>query len=884
MLRTLLVASAIALPAANAGADFIGWTARVRSTPIPHTYMVDVFAVTNDPADQLINRYGSNPGPSGGFITTNAAGGFIQGAAEQGRFAPAEGETTETLDSFLTVGGEIVAPGVWAPDVGTTGDPTWSVAYTNTNTGQPATANAFVSPSNSVGFTNPYLHAIPAAAGWYIAGYYAPAQPLAALGCRVASTSAAAAAATHGMLVAHLCVSDPSPGRVISWRLSASMLTPSGAIDQKTFEFTIPVNPDADGDGIIDCEDNCPGIANPDQADCNGNGIGDACDIASGTSTDLDHNGVPDECDDCNGNGLPDQAEIAAGTAPDCNSDGIPDDCQGAIVIDETTGNLGAPSGFEPRAWSFAPLPPAESGVELVVDVRGDLNGQTEYIELSLNGGAPQRFFQTDGQSCPAVPDRATLHFTREQFNALVGPSGALVVVMTCPVTVDPTECKGDGLTQFALRYTGIDEATGDCNGNLRLDLCETHDGTTPDCNGNGRPDSCDIADGIAVDCNADGLIDACQIAADPALDCNGNGRIDACDIAAGTSEDIDHDGTPDECQTVHVPGDYATIQAAIDAAPADRMRIVAVAPGSFAGPVQFLGKPVVVRGAGPGLTAIVGTGGQSVSVVRMAGEPAIAALERVSVRGGQTGTSLPGQPTAFVGGGLFMYQSGASVRDCVFEQNLAGFGGGAYVFAGTGSIAQCAFRLNHATSDAGGLQCVQGSMTIVDTLVEQNDAIGRGGGVHLVRGMHTMLRTTVRQNSTVGVGGGLSWVPASETTAMLTLRECHVDDNSALVVQGGLAILADGALPKTALQDSHLCGNTPRPNVSGPWTDLGGNEICDCLGDLTADGAVNGADLGILLGNWGPAGPNSVADLNHDGIVDGADLGTLLGAWGGCP
>ncbi|NBQ13474.1 MAG: DUF3459 domain-containing protein, partial [Proteobacteria bacterium] len=54
--------------------------------------------------------------------------------------------------------------------------------------------------------------------------------------------------------------------------------------------------------------------------------------------------------------------------------------------------------------------------------------------------------------------------------------------------------------------------------------------------------------------------------------------------------------------------------------------------------------------------------------------------------------------------------------------------------------------------------------------------------------------------------------------------------------------------------------------------------------GDLNGDGIVAGADLGLLLANWGPvtAEPASrAADLNRDGTIDGADLGTLLSAWG---
>lgn len=59
------------------------------------------------------------------------------------------------------------------------------------------------------------------------------------------------------------------------------------------------------------------------------------------------------------------------------------------------------------------------------------------------------------------------------------------------------------------------------------------------------------------------------------------------------------------------------------------------------------------------------------------------------------------------------------------------------------------------------------------------------------------------------------------------------------------------------------------------------------CVGDIDADGVVNGADLGVLLSYWGPqtSDPVSVAcDLDGNGDVDGADLGLLLSNWGGCP
>lgn len=38
---------------------------------------------------------------------------------------------------------------------------------------------------------------------------------------------------------------------------------------------------DADGDGVFDCDDNCPDVPNADQLDTDGDGVGDACQMAS---------------------------------------------------------------------------------------------------------------------------------------------------------------------------------------------------------------------------------------------------------------------------------------------------------------------------------------------------------------------------------------------------------------------------------------------------------------------------------------------------------------------------------------------------------------------------------------------------------------------------
>lgn len=71
---------------------------------------------------------------------------------------------------------------------------------------------------------------------------------------------------------------------------------------------------DADQDGAWDCHDNCPSTYNPSQADCDGDHVGDLCDVLG-----------PGE--DCNLNGQADACDLEAGSSLDQNFDGVPDEC-----------------------------------------------------------------------------------------------------------------------------------------------------------------------------------------------------------------------------------------------------------------------------------------------------------------------------------------------------------------------------------------------------------------------------------------------------------------------------------------------------------------------------------------------------------------------------
>jgi hypothetical protein len=125
--------------------------------------------------------------------------------------------------------------------------------------------------------------------------------------------------------------------------------------------------------------------------------------------------------------------------------------------------------------------------------------------------------------------------------------------------------------------------------------------------------------------------------------------------------------------------------------------------------------------------------------------------------------------------------------------------------------------------------------------------------------------------------------VPSGQADAFLRITDCTIRGNTAINSSGGIGILSDGDQIKTDIQGTDICANTPDPNITGAWNDLGANTECNCPGDLNADGIVNGGDMGLLLSSWGLCGASCPHDLNNDGKVNGGDLGLLLSGWGTC-
>lgn len=99
-----------------------------------------------------------------------------------------------------------------------------------------------------------------------------------------------------------------------------------------------------------------------------------------------------------------------------------------------------------------------------------------------------------------------------------------------------------------------------------------------------------------------------------------------------------------------------------------------------------------------------------------------------------------------------------------------------------------------------------------------------------------------------------------------------------------GACCFATGFCLQLTELDCVLAGSTwigPQTNCADGNSN-GTADACEKRGnpaDLDGDGDVDGADLGLLLTQWGGPG---VGDITGDGVVDGADLGELLAAWTG--
>ncbi len=274
------------------------------------------------------------------------------------------------------------------------------------------------------------------------------------------------------------------------------------------------------------------------------------------------------------------------------------------------------------------------------------------------------------------------------------------------------------------------------------------------------------------------------------------------------------------------VPGQYATIQSAIDAS-VDGDAVV-VSAGTYNENLDLLGKLITVRSVSGAASTIV-DGGAAGSVVRVVSSetPAGTLVEGFTFRNGN----------AAQGGGMYVGPSaGLTVRACVFTQNFASSQGGGAHFqqvafdvlvegctfddneapAGAGctivssfaTVRGCNFTANRANAAGGGVGA--GMLITASSRVGVEDCVfdgnvfqssfgngGRGGGLAVDQAYPTIVGCEFRNHNAfkgggVGGEGGGVWISTApgQPPRAYVLRDCVFEDNVAGTQGGGLAAL----------------------------------------------------------------------------------------------
>ena len=328
--------------------------------------------------------------------------------------------------------------------------------------------------------------------------------------------------------------------------------------------------------------------------------------------------------------------------------------------------------------------------------------------------------------------------------------------------------------------------------------------------------------------------------------------------------------GSPTQAVVIEVPGQYTTIQAAIDAADSVAVDTVRVKPQEYYETIMFGGKNVFVTSCAESSkdtlidTTIINGGRSQGSVVTFeAGEDSSAVLRGFTITGGH----------ADKGGGIYIYNASPKILWCRIAENECRVSGGG-IYREQGLRDSCGSEIpsvirdnvienNGPTGDAiyikgGGIYITRANTILQRNRISENVA-NQGGGIYVVQAGPALINNRIYgnkaqfdSNNRRGTGGGVSCVQATPF-----LVNNVIDNNYAASEFSGAGLhvyQSDVIVVKCSIVDN---------KGPGVYVNRGSEDYqyahallnsCVVWGDSTPIDTLNGGQVTVRYSDVGPA------------------------------